>query len=194
MADKKQEKPVADHAANRVTNGKDAASRIPKQALGQATSIIHKQPTEPRVAGQKDAKVIVKQTPVPQVRIYGQTTPRKYSLGMKASDKLAKWGGSWVFISLFAVFIVIWMAINLYALFTVWDPYPFILLNLVLSCLAAIQAPVILMSQNRAAERDRVKAERDYAVNRKSEREVELIKKDLDHIKKKLAQISTMLK
>ena len=75
-----------------------------------------------------------------------------------------------------------------------WDPYPFILLNLVLSFLAAIQAPVILMSQNRAADRDRAKAERDYAVNRKAEKEIELIKKDLDHIKKKLAEITSMIR
>ena len=64
-----------------------------------------------------------------------------------------------------------------------WDPYPFILLNFVLSCLAAIQAPIILMSQNRTADRDRAKAERDYAVNRKAEKEIENIQKDLEEIK-----------
>jgi uncharacterized membrane protein len=177
---KKRDQPPAD------------GNHIPKQAMvdEHARQIQH----EPRVAEKEKPHVIVKQTPIPEVRIYGQTQPRKTTFGMKASDKIAKWGGSWYFISGFFVVIVIWMIINVYAIVTVWDPYPFILLNLVLSCLAAVQAPIILMSQNRAAERDRHKAERDYAVNRKSEREVEYIKKDLDFIKKKLAEINARLK
>ena len=65
-----------------------------------------------------------------------------------------------------------------------WDPYPFILLNLALSCLAAVQAPIILMSQNRTAERDRIKAERDYMINRKAEREIKLLQGDIDEMKK----------
>jgi len=109
--------------------------------------------------------------------------------GQKASDKLTSVMGSWLFITLFLVFILIWMIFNVYFLVQynsgkAFDPYPFILLNLVLSCLAAIQAPIILMSQNRQYERDRAKAERDYMVNRKSEREVEDIQRDLDEIKK----------
>jgi uncharacterized membrane protein len=169
-------------------------NHIPKQALGQSNTLIKRGQTEPRMAGQEKPRVIIRQTPVPEVRIYGQTTPRKYNLGMKASDTLTKWGGSWHFIGGFFLFLVIWMLVNLYMIANIWDPYPFILLNLVLSCLAAIQAPVILMSQNRAADRDRTKAERDYAINRKSEREVEQIKKDLEHIKKKLAEISARLR
>jgi len=70
-----------------------------------------------------------------------------------------------------------------------WDPYPFILLNLTLSCIAAIQAPLILMSQNRTTERDRIKAERDYLVNRKAEREVEDMQRDLDEIKKMIKNL-----
>lgn len=170
--------------------------RIPKQAI---MDIPHKYDhPEPGRNGSpqpsQKTSVIIKQTPAPEVKIYGQTTPRKYTTGMKASDKIAKWAGSWAFITGFFVFLIIWMLINLYIISAKWDPYPFILLNLVLSCLAAIQAPVILMSQNRAADRDRVKAQRDYAVNRKAEREIETITKDLDYIKKKITEIGIKLR
>ena len=104
------------------------------------------------------------------------------TLGQKLSDKIATWGGSWYFIIFFFVFLIIWMSLNVYLILH-WDPFPFILLNLVLSCLAAIQAPIILMSQNRAAERDRAKAERDYQINRKAEREITKIQQELDTIK-----------
>ncbi len=184
MPEKKEKKPVQEAPKN----------HIPKQALGQSTSLIQREQTEPRMVGHETPRVIVKQTPIPEVRIYGQVASRKYTLGQKAADKVAKWAGSWWFIGSFFAFLFIWMAINLYIILHVWDPYPFILLNLCLSCLAAVQAPVILMSQNRASERDRTKAERDYAVNRKSEREVELIKKDLDFIKKRLAEINARLR
>jgi uncharacterized membrane protein len=106
------------------------------------------------------------------------------SLGERAADYMAEFGGSWTFILLFLVFLLVWIAINFYAVYGLdWDPYPFILLNLILSCLAAIQAPIILMSQNRAAHRDRLKAERDYYVNRKAEREIQNVQMDLDEIK-----------
>ena len=173
---------------------KDVSNHIPRHALGQSTSLVRPQNDGPRMAGQEKPKVVVKQMSVPEVRIYGQTTPKKVNLGIKAADRITRWAGSWYFIIGFLVLISVWMLINLYAIFTVWDPYPFILLNLVLSCLAAIQAPVILMSQNRANDRDRVKAERDYAINRKAERETEIIMKDLDHIKKKLAEMNIRLK
>ena len=110
------------------------------------------------------------------------------TLGQRASDALTRWAGSWVFIILFLVAIVIWMALNTaWILFgKEWDPYPFILLNLVLSCLAAIQAPVILMSQNREAQKDRLRAQYDYAVNRKAEKKIEEIQTQLNRIEKKL--------
>jgi uncharacterized membrane protein len=79
------------------------------------------------------------------------------------------------------------MAMNIYAWVETWDPYPFILLNLVLSCLAAIQAPVILMSQNRQSQKDRLKADYDYRVNRKAEKEIEEIQTQLNRIEKKLS-------
>ena len=103
------------------------------------------------------------------------------TFGQKAADSLTKWAGSWTFIISFLVFIVVWMFINVYFLIQYkvgkpWDPYPFILLNLVLSCLAAIQAPVILMSQNRQIQRDRYKSEYDYKINKKAEKEIREIK------------------
>jgi uncharacterized membrane protein len=99
------------------------------------------------------------------------------SFGQKASDSLSKWVGSWAFILSFFVFLGLWMTTNVYMWVQQWDPYPFILLNLVLSCLAAVQAPIILMSQNRAAQRDRIKSENDYHVNRKAEKEIQEIKR-----------------
>jgi uncharacterized membrane protein len=103
------------------------------------------------------------------------------TLGQRAADSLTKWAGSWTFITLFMIFLIIWVLINGYFLIQYesgnpWDPYPFILLNLFLSCLAAIQAPIILMSQNRQSEKDRLKSEYDYAVNRKAEKEIREIK------------------
>lgn len=102
---------------------------------------------------------------------------RPRTFGQRASDGIAKWAGSWTFILSFLTFLGIWMIINIFAWVGEWDPYPFILLNLVLSCVAALQAPVILMSQNRQGQKDRVKVEYDYRVNRKAERMVEEILK-----------------
>jgi uncharacterized membrane protein len=110
----------------------------------------------------------------------------KRTIGQKAADFLTKWAGSWIFITGFIIFLLIWILINLYGWFHKWDPYPFILLNLVLSTLAAIQAPIILMSQNRQAQIDRIRAEYDYKVNRKAEKEIEHIQKQLDRMERKL--------
>lgn len=115
------------------------------------------------------------------VMIQGRRT-----LGERAADGLAAFAGSWGFIIGFIVFLLLWMVANVYAWVNTWDPYPFILLNLVLSCLAAIQAPVILMSQNRQGEKDRKKLEYDYQVNRKAEREIEAIQKQLNRIEKRM--------
>lgn len=112
---------------------------------------------------------------------------QKLTLGQRAADVVASFGGSWTFISIFFFFLFVWMAVNAWILLTKpFDPYPFILLNLVLSCLAAIQAPIILMSQNRQAERDRLDAKYDHAINRKAERENQTMMKDLEQIKKSL--------
>jgi len=108
------------------------------------------------------------------------------SIGQMAADKVALWAGSWSFIILFGIFLILWMAVNTtWIIFgSTWDVYPFILLNLVLSCLAAVQAPIILMSQNRQTERDRQRREYDYAVNRKSEREIKDMQRQLNRIEK----------
>ena len=107
---------------------------------------------------------------------------QKLTFGQKASDAVTLFVGSWKFIIFLFIFMAIWMAMNIYMIIYEWDPYPFILLNFVLSCLAAIQAPIILMSQNRQAERDRVHAKYDYQVNRKAEREISNMQGDLDRI------------
>jgi uncharacterized membrane protein len=100
------------------------------------------------------------------------------TLGQKAADKLTESAGSWTFIILFLVFIFAWMIVNTTFLVfgTAWDVKPFIMLNLILSCLAAIQAPIILMSQNRQAQKDRIRAEYDYRLNKKAEKEIREIK------------------
>ena len=103
--------------------------------------------------------------------------------GERLSDKLAAFGGSWRFIIIFASILFIWIAINSYVLLTrPFDPYPFILLKLILSCLAAIQAPVIMMSQNRQEARDRKRAEEDYKINLKSELELRQLHQKVDHL------------
>ena len=93
----------------------------------------------------------------------------KYTLGQRAADAIAKFAGSWAFIFSFTGVLVLWMVINTVLVARAFDPYPFILLNLVLSCVAAIQAPLIMMSQNRQEEKDRRRAENDYKVNLKTE-------------------------
>lgn len=107
----------------------------------------------------------------------------KLTFSQRAADRVTNILGSWKFISMFVIYLMIWMIINVVSIVESWDPYPFILLNLTLSCLAALQAPIILMSQNRTAERDRIRSEYDYAVNRKAEREIQQIQHDLDEIK-----------
>jgi uncharacterized membrane protein len=105
------------------------------------------------------------------------------SVGERLSDRLASFGGSWTFIILFGVVLVAWITVNAVLLGQAqFDPYPFILLNLVLSCLAAIQAPVILMSQNRQEVKDRLRAENDYRVNLKAELEIRHLHEKIDHL------------
>ena len=94
---------------------------------------------------------------------------KEYSFGQKAADHIAKFAGSWAFIFSFTSVLIIWMVINVVLAVKAFDPYPFILLNLVLSCVAALQAPLIMMSQNRQEEKDRRRAENDYKVNLKTE-------------------------
>ena len=108
---------------------------------------------------------------------------RRLTFGEKVSDKLATFGGSWKFILSFIFLMILWIAVNVYFLADrAFDPFPFILLNLCLSCLAAIQAPIILMSQNRQEDKDRTRAEHDYQVNLKAEIEIKHLHEKIDHI------------
>ncbi|MCL6460374.1 Uncharacterized membrane protein [Flavobacterium micromati] len=105
------------------------------------------------------------------------------TFGQKVADRVAAFGGSWKFIILFGIFILLWILANIYLLLNKgFDPYPFILLNLILSCLAALQAPVIMMSQNRQEEKDRERAKKDYMINLKSELEIRMLHEKLDHL------------
>jgi uncharacterized membrane protein len=105
------------------------------------------------------------------------------TLGQRVADKVADFGGSWTFILSFVGFLVLWIGINAFVFLNKgFDPYPFILLNLILSCVAALQAPVIMMSQNRQEEKDRERAKNDYMVNLKSEMEIRLLHEKIDHL------------
>lgn len=116
------------------------------------------------------------------------------TFGQRLADRVAEFGGSWTFIITFFSFILIWMVINIWVVATrPFDPFPFILLNLILSCLAAIQAPIIMMSQNRQEQKDRQRGEHDYKINLKAELEIKLLSEKIDHLlvhqNKKLLEI-----
>ena len=116
---------------------------------------------------------------------------QKLSIGQQAADTILKFGGSWTFLFFFFFILTLWILLNTWLLLKKpFDPFPFILLNLALSCLASVQAPIILMAQNRQAERDRIYAHYDYMVNRKAEREIQNMQKDLDKIKSSLDHFS----
>lgn len=104
-----------------------------------------------------------------KISVSPESEKEKYTLGQRAADVIAKFAGSWAFIFSFTGVLVLWMIVNTLLAAKAFDPYPFILLNLVLSCVAAIQAPFIMMSQNRQEEKDRRRAENDYKVNLKTE-------------------------
>ncbi len=114
---------------------------------------------------------------------------KKLSPAQRAADSLTKWVGSWTFIICFLVFLIIYILINTYFLTKYYqkafDPYPFILLNLILACITAAQVPVILMSQNREAHRDRLRTQYDYQINKKAEQEIREIKAIVSRIEKR---------
>ncbi len=108
---------------------------------------------------------------------------QQFTFGQRVADKVATFGGSWRFIISFGIFLIIWIAFNAFWLANKgFDPYPFILLNLLLSCLAAMQAPVIMMSQNRQEEKDRERAKKDYMINLKTELEIRILHEKMDHL------------
>jgi uncharacterized membrane protein len=111
---------------------------------------------------------------------------KELTFGERLSDRIAEFGGSWKFLITFFSILLVWIVINGVLLLThAFDPYPFILLNLILSCLAAVQAPVIMMSQNRAEARDRLRAENDYKINLKAELEIRHLHEKIDHLLRK---------
>ncbi len=119
----------------------------------------------------------------------------KLTFGQKVADAMTNFGGSWSFIIVLAGCLVLWILLNTcFIVFKVWDPYPFILLNLSLSFLAAFQAPIILMSQNREEQRSKIKAEEDFIINRLAEMEVADMQNDLEIIKKDLKFLKKALK
>lgn len=108
---------------------------------------------------------------------------QEFTLGQKIADKVASFGGSWTFILSFMAFLCLWIVGNVFILLNKgFDPYPFILLNLILSCIAALQAPIIMMSQNRQEEKDRERAKKDYMINLKSELEIRMLHEKIDHL------------
>jgi uncharacterized membrane protein len=107
----------------------------------------------------------------------------KYSIGDRISDRVVQFGGSWKFIIIFFLVLAAWIALNSHVfIFRPFDPYPYILMNLILSCIAAIQAPIIMMSQNRLETKDRIRADNDYKVNLKSEIEIRTLHEKMDHL------------
>jgi CRP/FNR family transcriptional regulator, cyclic AMP receptor protein len=132
------------------------------------------------------------------VRIRSSRNPNKMieqesTLGERLADVVARFGGSWVFIAAFAVVLIVYTYINTALGRSAWDPYPFILLNLFLSMLAAIQAPIIMMSQNRQDKKDRLRGELDYGVNRRAESEIQGLARKLNLLDDKIDDIQNLL-
>lgn len=127
-------------------------------------------------------------------RISANPDKEKYTFGQRAADKIAKFAGSWAFIFSFTALLIFWMVGNVILAKRAFDPYPFILLNLVLSCVAALQAPLIMMSQNRQEEKDRRRAENDYKVNLKTEIMIEDIHGKMNRILARQAILMKLMK
>ncbi len=113
----------------------------------------------------------------------------KYTIGQKTADKLASFAGSWTFVTIFMVCIIGWIFLNSTFLSSAFDSFPYVLLNLILSCIAAIQAPLIMMSQKRQEQKDRQRSENDYCVNLKTEIIIEDLHKKIDHLQRSQGKI-----
>ena len=127
-------------------------------------------------------------------KISANPQKEKYTACQRAADKIAKFAGSWAFIFAFTAVLIIWMVGNVLLAKRAFDPYPFILLNLVLSCVAAIQAPLIMMSQNRQEEKDRRRAENDYKVNLKTEIMIEDLHDKMNKIIAKQVMLEKLIR
>lgn len=128
---------------------------------------------------------ITERTPISENIVQGYT--EQLTFGQKLADQVAAFGGSWMFIIIFAMILIAWVVLNSFILVKIgdrsFDPYPYIFLNLVLSMLAAVQAPIIMMSQNRQADKDRLSAEHDYEVNLKAELEIIALHEKIDSLR-----------
>jgi uncharacterized membrane protein len=161
-------------------------SRMDKEVHDIAEKLFHSKYEELTELQKHVAHHITKRTPISTNVI--QEHSEKMTFGQKMADKVASFGGSWLFISIFMGVMVVWIIMNSFVLINLdrtFDPYPYILLNLVLSMLAAIQAPIILMSQNRQAYKDRLSAEHDYEVNLKAELEIMALHEKMDSLREK---------
>lgn len=124
--------------------------------------------------------------PEPTAENINKKFEEQLTVGDKLADRMTSFAGSWPFIMMCLAFLIVWMLTNVYLLSRPFDPFPFILLNLMLSTIAALQAPIIMMSQNRQALKDRIRAEHDYMVNLKAEAEIAALHKKIDAIERKL--------
>jgi|SRR5690606_38026748 len=132
---------------------------------------------------EQDVLETIKNEETLSTKLNAELDVSNFTFGQRLADKIASFGGSWKFIIIFGLFIGIWISSNILILMNKgFDPYPFILLNLILSCLAALQAPVIMMSQNRQEEKDRERSKLDYMVNLKSELEIRMLHEKIDHL------------
>lgn len=148
--------------------------------------LFHKKFEQLEEREKKIARHLAEKKPIS--RNVAKTFSEELTLGQRIADRVTTFGGSWTFISLFGAVLFLWILLNFLLLMKLgktFDPYPYILLNLVLSMLAAVQAPIILMSQNRAAEKDRLSAEHDYEVNLKAELEIMALHDKMDLLREK---------
>jgi uncharacterized membrane protein len=129
----------------------------------------------------------------PPIKNVNEAFEKQLTLGQRASDRIANIVGSWPFIIVQSILLTMWVILNVAAVIRHWDPYPFILMNLVLSTQAAYTAPIIMMSQNRQAERDRLEAHNDYIINQKAEEEIRAVMDHLDTQNEALLQIYQIL-
>jgi len=129
----------------------------------------------------------------PPIKNVNEAFEKQLTFGQRASDRIANIVGSWPFIIVQSILLILWIILNVAAVIRHWDPYPFILMNLVLSMQAAYTAPIIMMSQNRQAERDRLEAHNDYIINQKAEEEIRAVMNHLETQAEALMQIHQIL-
>jgi uncharacterized membrane protein len=180
-ASEEQKKPIPGNA-----NSMKQAGAVTRREHEIAEQLFHSKYEDLAERERKVAHHLATRTPI--ARNTAQEFKDQLTFGQRIADRVASFGGSWTFISLFGVVLLVWIALNSFLLLRsggTFDPYPYILLNLVLSMLAAIQAPVILMSQNRQAHRDRIDAEHDYEVNLKAELEIMALHEKVDGLREK---------